>query len=357
MHERELVYIFQRDFSQWMNELIRHHYVVLFPEQWGRGLEDQMVHYTGRATRWYRYADDFAALGEYITDKTPDFYLFHPEQHQQFLSDVAALRKQISIPLSKQQKRSREHLEYITHLFSRMYPIYTFSVFLAGVWRERYLEKHGEGVRHVVEMVYQSRVKSEGLIKACDLYIREWIADLVENQYYPRRYATLLRTEEIQALIEHNTIPDREILDIRQEGYFYMNDVVFPTTNLAMFLSEHGLRIREQPTSGEDILGQVACQGGVIQGRVKIILNSDEVKEFPSDAILVTAMTSPEYLPAMKGAMAIVTDEGGVTCHAAITSRELGVPCVIGTKIATKVFKDGDMVEVDATKGIVRKLQ
>jgi len=58
----------------------------------------------------------------------------------------------------------------------------------------------------------------------------------------------------------------------------------------------------------------------------------------------------------MQIAKAIVTDEGGLSCHAAIVARELGVPCIVGTKIATKVFKDGDLVEVDADKGIVRKI-
>jgi len=75
----------------------------------------------------------------------------------------------------------------------------------------------------------------------------------------------------------------------------------------------------------------------------------------PGD-ILVSHMTDPEIVVAMKKAGAIITDMGGITCHAAIVSRELGIPCVIGTKIATKVFKDGDEVEVDATKGVVRKL-
>jgi pyruvate,water dikinase len=65
-------------------------------------------------------------------------------------------------------------------------------------------------------------------------------------------------------------------------------------------------------------------------------------------------MTVPDLVSAMKRAAAIVTDEGGVTCHAAIISRELKKPCIIGTKVATKVFKDGDLVEVDANKGIVR---
>ena len=67
-------------------------------------------------------------------------------------------------------------------------------------------------------------------------------------------------------------------------------------------------------------------------------------------------MTRPDYVAGMKKSAAIVTEEGGITCHAAIVSRELKIPCIIGTKIATKALKDGMMVEVDATNGVVRKI-
>ena len=73
--------------------------------------------------------------------------------------------------------------------------------------------------------------------------------------------------------------------------------------------------------------------------------------------ILVSIATSPQLLPAMKRASAFVTDVGGITCHAAIVSRELKKPCVVGTKIATKVLRDGDSVEVDANKGVVKILK
>lgn len=68
-------------------------------------------------------------------------------------------------------------------------------------------------------------------------------------------------------------------------------------------------------------------------------------------------MTLPDLLPAMKKASAFVTDEGGVMCHAAIIARELKKPCIIGTRIATQFLKDGDLVEVDAEKGIVKILK
>ena len=73
--------------------------------------------------------------------------------------------------------------------------------------------------------------------------------------------------------------------------------------------------------------------------------------------ILVCAMTSPDFLPLMKQSSAIVTDLGGILSHAAIVSRELKKPCVVGTKDATKLLKDGDLVEVDAEKGVVRKIK
>jgi phosphohistidine swiveling domain-containing protein len=102
--------------------------------------------------------------------------------------------------------------------------------------------------------------------------------------------------------------------------------------------------------------GMVACQGKVT-AKVVVIDKKSEFKKMTKGAILVANNTRPDYVPLMKRAGAIVTNEGGITSHAAIVSRELGVPCVIGTKVATKVFKDGDLVEVIAThQGTVKKL-
>jgi len=87
---------------------------------------------------------------------------------------------------------------------------------------------------------------------------------------------------------------------------------------------------------------------------VKIVESVEDIKKMNKGDILLSETTYPALLPAMKIAGAIITNIGGLTCHAAIVSRELGIPCVIGTKIATKVLRDGDLVEVDADKGVVR---
>lgn len=104
-----------------------------------------------------------------------------------------------------------------------------------------------------------------------------------------------------------------------------------------------------------ELKGTVA-QGGFARGTVRVCRHARDIASFPAGAILVAPMTRPEYVPAMQKASAIITDEGGITSHAAIIARELGKPCIIGTRIATKVFKDGDTVEVDADRGIVKVL-
>lgn len=105
----------------------------------------------------------------------------------------------------------------------------------------------------------------------------------------------------------------------------------------------------------KEIKGTTA-QPGKVRGVVKLINSPDEMSKMNQGDILVSASTNPNLMPAIRKAAAIVTDEGGLTCHAAIVSREFKIPCVVGTNIATKVLKDGDKVEVDATKGIVKKL-
>ncbi len=102
--------------------------------------------------------------------------------------------------------------------------------------------------------------------------------------------------------------------------------------------------------------GTVAYPGKV-KGTVKVINSPKEMGKMHRGGILVAQTTNPNLMPAIRQAAAIVTDEGGLTCHAAIVSRELKIPCVVGVKIASKIFKDGDIIEVDANKGIVKKIK
>ena len=93
---------------------------------------------------------------------------------------------------------------------------------------------------------------------------------------------------------------------------------------------------------------------GVGSGPVRVIRELGDADGLVDGEVLVTHMTAPDWVPLMRRAAAIVTDSGGMTCHAAIVSRELGIPCVVGTGDATTKLRDGEIVTVDAGEGVVR---
>ena len=106
--------------------------------------------------------------------------------------------------------------------------------------------------------------------------------------------------------------------------------------------------------SGE-LKGTTACKGKVT-AKVKLLFGEKDFPNFKKGDIIVAPMTRPEFVPLMEKASAIVTEEGGITCHASILSRELKIPCIVGVQNATTYLKDGDLVEVDADNGTVRKV-
>lgn len=115
------------------------------------------------------------------------------------------------------------------------------------------------------------------------------------------------------------------------------------------------LKLNEQ-NEGSEIKG-LSASIGVVRARVKIIHSFKDLVKLDRGDVLVTPMTSPRFVNAMAKCAAIVTDEGGLTSHAAIIARELKKPCIVGTKNATRVLKDGDFVEVDADNGVVKILK
>ncbi len=144
-----------------------------------------------------------------------------------------------------------------------------------------------------------------------------------------------------------NTSKISLILKKRQEfSLIYKNRQIFYCDYIA---------IRERSELDRDIrkFSGTSAASGLYQGKVRLVLNNNDLFTFHLGEILVADMTRPEFLPAMRKAGAIITNEGGLTCHAAIVARELNIPCIVGAKIATKILKNGDRVIVDANKGII----
>ncbi len=171
----------------------------------------------------------------------------------------------------------------------------------------------------------------------------------------PKEFYFLTPNEIVESLKNQKLVVSKHEVRRRQSG------IMFGLLNGKKFiLSGSGVEkyrpcFEELPLGQDYIEGTVACHGSA-QGFVRIIRSQKDFSQFKSGEVLVTSMTTPDFVVIMKKATAIVTDEGGLSCHAAIVSREMGKPCIIGTKIATKILHDGDFVEVDGEQGMVRKI-
>jgi len=126
-----------------------------------------------------------------------------------------------------------------------------------------------------------------------------------------------------------------------------------PETYWSARQAAKGAETKVEPTKAKILARGLPASPGLVSGRARIILDLHQAKDFQRGDILVTKMTDPDWVPIMKMASAIVTEEGGMTSHASIVSRELGIPAVVGTGNATSVIKDGQIITVDAYRGVI----
>ncbi|MDO8617571.1 MAG: PEP-utilizing enzyme [Candidatus Uhrbacteria bacterium] len=223
--------------------------------------------------------------------------------------------------------------------------------------------KLDEAMVHEIELlreyVYLRTYRVEMQSKA-NFSIQPLFQKLSERFSLSLRLTIALTPEEMEkALLSVNDVPSANDLEDRCRHHAFRYDetgIVFVTGFEADGLERDELGIIENGVVNE-MTGNAAYPGKPLRGTVQVVLTKEAMSQFQDNAILVTTMTTPEFVPIMKKAKAIITDEGGVLCHAAIIARELKKPCIIGTKIATQVLKDGDKVEVDANQGIVRILK
>ncbi len=167
-----------------------------------------------------------------------------------------------------------------------------------------------------------------------------------------------LTPEEFENYLNSGSLPNLEEVKKRQKHFLlFFNDskllISSDIKEIEKFIEQEQLDLN--PNSGDKantIYGSVANKGKV-KGKARLVFTQKDSNKVKKGEIIVSPMTAVEFLNGIRNAAAIVTDEGGIICHAAIVSRELNLPCVIGTKTATKVIKNGDVIEVDATKGCV----
>ena len=141
-----------------------------------------------------------------------------------------------------------------------------------------------------------------------------------------------------------------EELEERGEGYIFFKGKVYGWSK-ERIAEEYDLVFGEWKNA-EEMRG-AGSNNGVVVGRARIVFELEDLEKIEDGEILVTPMTNPDYVPYLNRVKAIVTDQGGLLCHAAIVSREFGIPSIIGTQNATEKIKNGDVIEVDTKTGKV----
>lgn len=170
----------------------------------------------------------------------------------------------------------------------------------------------------------------------------------------PINLVNAMRKNEIESALTGNITVTVDELNQRLKGCVYIKEG--NEWNLYVDDKFTYWKNKLQGTHNGEVSGDIAFPG-IVKGKVVIHLSWTDITEVQEGDVLVTGMTNPQMIPMLKKAAAIITDEGGITCHAAIISRELKKPCIVGTKNATQVLKNGDYVEVDANHGVVHLIE
>ncbi|MCA9356742.1 hypothetical protein H6784_06080 [Candidatus Nomurabacteria bacterium] len=203
------------------------------------------------------------------------------------------------------------------------------------------------------KLLEEARKYSETFYVDNSRVLSEMFKIIASKSGYATELVFMMTRDEIEHFRDNQILPDKNVLiNRRKRSGMYLHD------GKMQFLSGEEVDEVEMNLihefNGRELYGQTAYRG-IVSGRCRIVQDFSNA-DIQEGEVLVTGMTNPNSVPLMKKVSAIVTDGGGVLSHAAIVSRELKKPCIIGTKIATHVLQDGDLVEVDADNGVVRVL-
>src|SRR3989338_8439888 len=202
----------------------------------------------------------------------------------------------------------------------------------------------------------EARLYSEPVFRDIENFMEAIAETIAKKAIYKKEQIFSTTKDELQKYFQTKFLPDKKMLTIR----YSRSAILFDRGRYQVFAGDKVDKIEKilLPQNKTNIIKGSVAYKGKATGLVKVVIDPKKSgNSFKEGEILVTGMTRPEFLPMMKKAAAFITDAGGILSHAAIVARELKKPCIIGTHIATRILKNGDLVEVDADKGIIKILK
>jgi phosphohistidine swiveling domain-containing protein len=298
---------------------------------------DLIFYYDGEKVNFYHRLSDFDHFKKVVTEKLINNDLLFKKLNKNFQNDVKDLKK-----LAK--NLDLKNLKKISDLIGKIMSFYIFIV------SDDFVNRRPEA--------WTSRYLSEGILYLLDEKIESSLKKLLAKNKQAKNLVHFLNVNEAISILKNKNFDLNHVI-ARQTGYILFNKNFYTNLSFSKFCSQNKFINQEK---GIGILKNNIIKGaigykGLATGKVKIIIKKNDLLKIKSGDILVTIMTNASFIPFLKRAKAFITDEGGITCHATIIARELKKPCIIGTRNATKVLHDGNMVEVDANNGIVKILK
>ena len=295
----------------------------------------------------YRY---FSSKGKF------EWYLEHAEKMITKLKEREKLVKGVDL-----SRVSDKQLQTMFYNFVKL--LNYFSDFYTRTEAEKMRRFESESDLNMKEVLFSVGKMRLKLRKSIEGILKILLGEISEE--IVKRYGIKMKDwffydyQDVTNLFLGRHINQKKI-DLRKKGYAFLRlhgrDELMVGTDYKRAWDL--MQDMTKPTKSKELTG-MAVFPGKVKGRVGLMRHdvgdlSKKIQAFREGDILVTENTTPRIIAACKKASAIVTDEGGVLCHAAIISREMKKPCIVGTKQATQILKDGDMIEVDADHGIVK---
>ena len=212
-------------------------------------------------------------------------------------------------------------------------------------WLCEMSEKDLEGLD--ISNIKKIREDTNKLSTGTDIVVRKSLSKLFPKL---KDYVHVLTIDEITK----EAPPNIETLKKREAGFIYTQNQLFVGAKREEIEQKFNIKFENEEVEYTDEFKGIIAEKGNVRGKVRRVMGHKDISQIKEGEILVSPMTMPDFIPAMEKASAFVTDEGSLTCHAAIVAREMKKPCIVGTKVATQLLKDGVKIEVDANKGVVR---
>lgn len=321
------------------------------------GFTKQLCLRYGDDNLWIRSTSDRAAMRKkirrFLNTQSENVISKFFAKARMYSDDAANLIREIK------KKPDSDILNHFDALIHRVNEILLYTTSVPYLFLDAIENVQPSAVKNYRSIQRKSeKLRARSFYREIKKHVLDRISTAVAKKFHTQKHLieSLTVSEMRQSILLNKLVVSPKLLAARETcAYWDFGDgkVVFSSDSRLM----QKIKTKVFPSSvGSAHIKGTSAFSGIVTGVVRIVNLDSEMHKLQRGEILVASTTNPSLLPAMKRSGAIVTDEGGMACHAAIVARELKKPCVMGTKVATSLLRNGDLVEVDANNGIVKKL-